>query len=639
VRVSPSSARGARGLAEWGLRVHAVLIGVSIVAFFAIVGKPTPDWVDPAFWSRAYTVGMSWTGPAYIVAGFGAALGGWALALGWRRALPSAVLITLLGLVAELLGTATGWPFGPYSYGELLGWRVAGLVPWVIPLSWFTMTYATLALSLRMWWGVAGTALWTALGLVAWDVLMDPSMSAVFPFWSWGVEGVYYGMPLVNWVGWFVTGLVLGWVGAHAVRPAQDTLREQDLPIVLYLLNGALPLAMALSAGLWIPALVGAVAMAVFLWATLGGLSVRMQSARDALYGSEAFQRWAGAFPLTRPVAVARSRRVFELTSGFVFTQTLLACMRLDAFETLQDGPRTLDELAERWGLEREAARRLLDAAVVLELVERRGRELYGLGRMGGPLVDNQAVRAMVEHNLLLYEDLKDPVELLRKGGGPDTHLGRYWPYAGTTTPDELSAEAVADYSRLMTASHGLVSQEVLGRYDFGRHRRVLDVGGGEGGFAEALARRRPELEVTVLDLPAVAERARARLDGAGMNGRVRTVGGDFLDGPLPAGRDLVTLLRIVHDHDDEDVLRLLENVHAALAPGGTLLVAEPMADVPGAESVGDAYFSWYLFAMGAGRARSQFEIQRMLESVGFREVRPVRSRVPVQTSLLVARR
>ena len=275
----------------------------------------------------------------------------------------------------------------------------------------------------------------------------------------------------------------------------------------------------------------------------------------------------------------------------------------------------------------------------MLGLVERRGWHAFGLGRLGAPLVGNGPVRAMMEHNLLLYDDLRDPVELLRKGGGPDTQLGRYWPYAGTRSPQELAPDEVAEYSALMTRSHALVSAEVLGRYPFRRHERVLDVGGGEGGFAESLAAAVPALDVTLFDLPAVAERARERMNGNGAAARVETVGGDFFKDDLPGGHDLVTLLRIVHDHDDGDVLRLLQNVHRALRPGGTVLVAEPMADMPGAESVGAAYFSWYLFAMGTGRPRSAEEIGALLRAAGFTGVRPVPSRVPVQTGLLVARK
>ena len=107
---------------------------------------------------------------------------------------------------------------------------------------------------------------------------------------------------------------------------------------------------------------------------------------------------------------------------------------------------------------------------------------------------------------------------------------------------------------------------------------------------------------------------------------------------PLPSGADIATLVRVVHDHNDDVVLRLLQAVRTALVPGGTLLLAEPMAETAGAEAMGDAYFGFYLLAMGSGRPRSQAELVSLLQRAGFESVRPVRTRMPLQTSLLVAR-
>ena len=111
-----------------------------------------------------------------------------------------------------------------------------------------------------------------------------------------------------------------------------------------------------------------------------------------------------------------------------------------------------------------------------------------------------------------------------------------------------------------------------------------MDVGGGEGVFLGEAAKRAPELGLVLFDLPAVAERARARLADAGLTGRAAIHGGDFLANPLPEGADLVTLIRIVHDHDDASALALLRNVRRALTESGTLLVVEAMSGVKGAE-------------------------------------------------------
>jgi demethylspheroidene O-methyltransferase len=110
----------------------------------------------------------------------------------------------------------------------------------------------------------------------------------------------------------------------------------------------------------------------------------------------------------------------------------------------------------------------------------------------------------------------------------------------------------------------------------------MLDVGGGEGRFVSAVAQRAAGLELMLFDLPPVAALARQRLAGLGLADRVQTFGGSFFDDPLPQGADLVTLVRVLFDHDDEHALAILKAARAALPSGGTVLVAEPMAQTPG---------------------------------------------------------
>jgi len=107
----------------------------------------------------------------------------------------------------------------------------------------------------------------------------------------------------------------------------------------------------------------------------------------------------------------------------------------------------------------------------------------------------------------------------------------------------------------------------------------------------------------------------------------------------LPRGADLVTLVRVLHDHDDPLVETVLRSAFQALEPGGRLLVAEPLAGTTGAERMGDAYFGIYLWAMGSGRPRSAKELTGMLEKAGFSRIRRLPTRIPLQTSVLVADR
>ena len=366
----------------------------------------------------------------------------------------------------------------------------------------------------------------------------------------------------------------------------------------------------------------------------------RWRAWRDRRLVDPRFHRWAAAFLPTRPIARHESRALFDIVAGFAYTQVLFACVRLKLFELLaREGPQTAAALARRLSLPEDAAERLLAAAASLRLVDVRGGGRWGLGPLGAPIVAQPAIAAMVEHHAALYHDLADPVALLRgeRGG---TALAGYWPYADTApgaTPEALGADRVAEYSALMSASQPLVSEQVLEAYPLHRHRCILDVGGGEGTFLSAVARRAPGLRLMLFDLPAVAERARLRFAEQGLAGRAEAFGGSFFTDPLPAGADLITLVRVLFDHPDDRVLAILRAARAALPADGVLLISEPMSGTPGAEAIGDAYYGFYLLAMGRGRSRTPQRLAELLGEAGFDRIRQLPTRLPLQTRVVLA--
>jgi len=256
---------------------------------------------------------------------------------------------------------------------------------------------------------------------------------------------------------------------------------------------------------------------------------------------------------------------------------------------------------------------------------------------LGAALLGNPGVEAMIRHHGLLYADLADPVALLR-GAGDRASLAAFWGYAGADDPAALSRASVAAYSGLMSESQQFIADIVLAAYPFTRHRRLLDVGGGEGNFAMAAARKAPQLAVSIFDLPEVAGVARARFQAAGLAERATAHMGSFFSDPLPSGADLVTLVRVVHDHDDDKVRILLGAIRRAMAPDAVLLIAEPMAGAPGMGPMADGYFGIYLLAMGSGRARSFEELRDLLHAAGFTGVRQRRTRNPLLATVVTAR-
>jgi demethylspheroidene O-methyltransferase len=367
-----------------------------------------------------------------------------------------------------------------------------------------------------------------------------------------------------------------------------------------------------------------------------GGLRERLLSFRDRLLGNPSFHRAAARFPLTRPIARRRARALFDLSAGFVYSQILFACVRAGLFDLLADGPRSTAAIASATGLPEEGALRLLRGAAALRLVQGAGDGFWRLGEQGAVMLGNASIGAMVSHHERLYADLADPLALL--GGRADTNLARLWPYAAGER-DAMAAEEVAAYSELMAGSQSLLSEDILDACGAAGSRHWLDVGGGEGVFLAAALRRNSALRGTVMDLPQVATRARERLLQCGLAARAEAVGGDMFNDPWPAGADTISLVRVLHDHDDAPARALVARAREALPPGGRLVIAEPMAGTRGAEAMGDGYFGFYLWAMGSGRPRTAEELRRWVLEAGFDRCRELKTAQPMLARVLVAER
>jgi uncharacterized membrane protein len=253
---------------------------------------PHPDFILhlPAFGQEAFKLSMAGGGVVYIVLGaLAVALYG-ARVLGTKPLLAFLVPSLVISLSSELLGTSTGFPFGHYGYLSGLGYKIAGLVPFTIPLSWFYMGFSCYVLVLaglaprngqpRRGWAAAGFGLagvfLAALLLTAWDLVLDPAMSqAPVPFWAFQDVGEFFGMPYRNLVGWMGTGAVFIGVGALVWQGqlSQPVLRSQlVVPLMVYLVNfgfGAAITLVTLDHRFIIPAGLGVllgVVPAVFLW-------------------------------------------------------------------------------------------------------------------------------------------------------------------------------------------------------------------------------------------------------------------------------------------------------------------------------------------------------------------------------------
>lgn len=140
--------------------------------------------------------------------------------LGARRAALSLLALAAFGYAIETIGVLTGLPYGPFYYGDALGRKVFGLVPYLLPVSYAPLVIGAVAATWTatesrrsLWW-----ILLSAVLLVLIDGVLDPGAAAL-GFWVWPEGGAYYGVPLSNYAGWLLSGALASALLLAAGRP------------------------------------------------------------------------------------------------------------------------------------------------------------------------------------------------------------------------------------------------------------------------------------------------------------------------------------------------------------------------------------------------------------------------------------
>ena len=289
-------------IAMIALLAHALLSAFSAFAFSTFLIPPYPAWLQTPSNQTVMRVGYRYGGQTTVVLGAVAGFAFLASCIGFARTGIVFTVAFVLSLAAELTGTSTGLPFGVYGYTDQLGYKIAGLVPFNIPTSWFYMLVASLAICGRVlapkddqaskwWWSLVG-----GLVLTAWDVSMDPAMVKT-THWVWSVPDLshaslfarmigtpfFFGMPLTNWLGWLLTGILVARAMLALVPPSTwvRAVAPSNLPLWLYAVNGLLPLAICFAQDMQLAGVLGTIAMALPLIAALRA-TPRVLPTRDA---------------------------------------------------------------------------------------------------------------------------------------------------------------------------------------------------------------------------------------------------------------------------------------------------------------------------------------------------------------------
>lgn len=386
-------------------------------------------------------------------------------------------------------------------------------------------------------------------------------------------------------------------------------------------------------------------------------LKTRWLMRRNRVFGSDSFHYWAARLPLFRQVTQRKAAQQMDMITGFVYSQILFVFVETGLLEFVRQTPREQHEILDFLDMPRDAAMRVIRAGAALQVLESPQQELWLLGEMGATLAANPGAMAMIKHHQLLYRDLANPIDIFTHERGKGNALSAFWHYAAPIASDNAaqsdaqndSQSPEADnhandpdakggaYSELMAATQPMIWDQIIKGYPFGKHNKMLDIGGGSGAFVEAIGSHYPNLQLGIFDLPEVIPHSRKRLADSRLNSRIALHPGSFKTDALPTDYDLITLIRILHDHDDDVAQTILSKAFDALPKGGKLLIVEPMAETANAPRMGDAYFGLYLWAMGTGRPRPSQEYHQRLENVGFSKVHDLFTPLPIIAKAMVA--
>lgn len=310
------------------------------------------------------------------------------------------------------------------------------------------------------------------------------------------------------------------------------------------------------------------------------------------------------------------------LFNGSKAVDVVATALEVGLLDALEAGPTTLEALSERLGAVPLRLYKLLDCLECLGFVVRRDGDTLATTTYLAVTGVRQAALEVVgpasqerDRDAYPWRELQGRLGAALTGEVSIPASAFAWPPEGTAQVAAFEASMAAGVGPAVEALRMHAARV------FGTHDRLLDVGGGDGTLAAELLSERPELVADVYNLPAVAPLVARTRERKGVGGRLGFVVGDFLAEQLPAGYDVLSFVRVLHDWPPEVVGELLAKARAALPPGGRVLVCEEFRTP---ERLA-AQFFWSYFLIGVDGCTSMLRTTdhytRTLAALGFTDI------------------
>jgi hypothetical protein len=313
------------------------------------------------------------------------------------------------------------------------------------------------------------------------------------------------------------------------------------------------------------------------------------------------------------------ARHVSDLINGFWATQVITTAVTLGIPDELAVGPRSAESLAASVAAHAPSVFRVMRALHTLGICRRLedGRfELTAAGELLRADVPGSLRGRALFNGGMLWRQFADLSYCVKTGGRMRAHA------SGEEGFDELASDPVrlAAFQGAMAESSIRATHDAIKVYNFGQFSTVLDLGGGYGGVLSVLLETFPKLTGAVCDLTYLAQSASDFLERAGVGGRGRFLGGNFFEA-VPRGYDAYIMKYILHDWDDEHVLRILNNCRAAASDNTKIILLEQLVpEQLGTSSTDQAVIRTDLTMLGVGgQERTAAEYGQLFAKTGWR--------------------
>jgi precorrin-6B methylase 2 len=299
-----------------------------------------------------------------------------------------------------------------------------------------------------------------------------------------------------------------------------------------------------------------------------------------------------------------------SLISKFHESRIFLTAAEMGVFTLLAKNPMPAPEIANQLKATVRGITILLDAVVSMGLLEKKEGKYHCPAEAASILSKESPTSIM-------------PMVMLSAGGWKRwsdlTDIVRYGKDRTKATGLDMNESEEEAFIGAMHAIASRMAPWIVAAIKPGKAKKLLDIGGGSGSYAQAFLETSPGLTATIFDLPSVINIAQRRLSTTGLLDRIKLVAGDFYKDDLPTGHDLALLSAIIHQNSPEQNIELYRKIFRVLLPGGRLVIRDHVMSSDHTQPASGAFFAVNMLVVTAGGGTYSFdEIKSSLKSAGF---------------------